>query len=98
MKKFFRILKRKVIYYNAVRLAEKCYAKSGYRYFVMADCDGKLIVADKKNLRILKRNHYIEDTPMPPTQTCVYYTANHAGKTMGKTAMLRRKHLYIYSR
>lgn len=97
MRKFFRRLKRKIVYYNAVRLANKCHEKSGYRYFVVADTKGRLVVMDKKNFRILKRKHYLPNVPTNIfTDGCIYYTANRKGEYMTEKSRVRNKHWYIF--
>lgn len=97
MRKFFRRLKRKIVYYNAVRLANKCHAKNGYRYFVVPTTKGKLIVMDKKNFRILKRKHYLSDVPTHMlADRCIYHTANRKGECMTEKSRVCKKHWYIF--
>ena len=57
---FFRICKffDYLIYRDAVRKADEAHAKTGNRYYVIPNTDGKLIVVDRKNFRILKNKHY----------------------------------------
>ena len=47
MRKFFRKIKARVIYYNAVRLAQRCHEHNGSRYFVVATTYRQLLVFDK---------------------------------------------------
>lgn len=96
MKKFFRKIKARVIYYNAVRLAQRCHEHNGGRYFVVATTGGKLLVMDKKNFRGLKRKHYLPDIGTYEfTARCVYYTPNRSGVPMGDELREKRKTQFL---
>ena len=97
MRKFFRGIKARVIYFNAVRLADECYRQTGKQHFVIADTDGRLIVCDKKNFRTLKRKHYAPDiTTFALLNVCIYHTPNGIGKAaMSELEKEARKERYI---
>lgn len=48
------------MYREAIRKADRAHANDGNRYYVMPSAEGKLLIMDKKNFRILKRKHYID--------------------------------------
>lgn len=92
MKKFFRRIKARVIYYNAVRLAQRCHERGGGRYFVVATTGGKLLVMDKKNFCGQKRKHYLPYIGTYEfTARCVYYTPNRSGVPMDSKLREKRK-------
>ena len=71
-------LKDYLRYREAVEMADAAYAKDSDRYYVMPSMDGKLIIVDRKNFRLLKRKGYISKTAtMGSTITeCFYFTPN----------------------
>jgi hypothetical protein len=44
---------------NAIIMADEQHAKDGDRYYVVPTTDGTLLVVDRKNVKVLKRKHYI---------------------------------------
>ena len=54
-KRFFQYLR----YREAVKRADKAHAKNGERYYVMPTVNGKLVVMDRANFRIMKKKHYL---------------------------------------
>ena len=65
-------------YREAVEMADAAHAKDSDRYYIMPSMDGKLIIVDRKNFRLLKRKGYISKTAtMGSTITeCFYFTPN----------------------
>ena len=65
-------------YREAVEMADAAHEKDSDRYYVMPSMDGKLIIVDRKNFRLLKRKGYISKTAtMGSTITeCFYFTQN----------------------
>ena len=65
-------------YREAVEIADAAHEKDSDRYYVMPSMDGKLIIVDRKNFRLLKRKGYISKTAtMGSTITeCFYFTPN----------------------
>lgn len=64
-------------YYKAVQMADIAHEKDNDRYLVMPSTDGKLIIVDRKNFRMLKRKGYINKSANIGTMLveCFYYTA-----------------------
>ena len=54
-RRFFQYLR----YREAVKKADKAHAQTGERYYVMPTVNGKLIVMDRANFRIMKKKHYL---------------------------------------
>ena len=65
-------------YRDAVRKAEKAYAKNNRRYYVMPNAKGKvkLIVTDRNNFRRLRQKHYISQgiKMVDVKRYCFFYT------------------------
>ncbi len=53
------MIKAKLVYSLAVQKANDAHEGTGERYYVMPSTDGKLVVVDRRNFRLLKRKHYI---------------------------------------
>ena len=45
---------------EAIKKANNAHAATGERFFVMPTSDGKLIVMDRKNFRLLKHKNYVD--------------------------------------
>ena len=67
---------------KAVMMAEEAHAKNGERYYVMPTADGKVMVTDRKNFRIMKRKGYVSDKATVPdlARECFYCTPYRNGK------------------
>ena len=72
----FQKIKASLIYREAIRKADKAHADDGGRYYVLPSAEGKLLIMDKKNFRILKRKHYINSkaTVQDMLNECFYFT------------------------
>ena len=73
---FLQKLKMRLMYREAIRKADKAHADDGGRYYVLPSAEGKLLIMDKKNFRILKRKHYINSkaTVQDLLNECFYFT------------------------
>lgn len=56
----FKKLKAHLRFREAVRMANKAYAETNQRHYVLPSPDGMLIVMNRKNFRGLKRKGYID--------------------------------------
>ena len=83
MKKLIRLIKNAwndfkdyLRYRKAVQMADDAHAKDQDRYYVMPSMDGKLLVMDRKNFRILKKKGYIAKnaTIQNAIDECFYFT------------------------
>lgn len=93
-KKFFYSLR----FRYAVIMADKAHAKSGICYFVIPDNDGKLVVMDRKNFRLLKHKKYIrkETSYQIAIHTCLYRTPDGSGRNgLSSESMRNRFNQYI---
>lgn len=61
---------------EAVIMADDAHAKDSDRYYVMPTMNGKLMVMDRKNFRILKQKGYIAKNASMQSaiRECFYYT------------------------
>lgn len=77
----FHKLKSNLMYREAVRRADKAHAENGKRYYVMPSAEGKLLIMDRENFRILKRKHYIKGkaTVQDMINECFYHTPYRNG-------------------
>ena len=79
---------------DAVQKADSAHAKNGARYYVVNGANGKLVVMDRKNFRLLKRKHYIDsDVTMNDLALgCFYYTPQRDGSgcISNSEAIIRR--------
>lgn len=50
------------MYREATRKADKAHADDGKRYYVLPSAEGKLLIMDRENFRILKHKHYINSS------------------------------------
>ena len=55
----FTKLKAMLMYREAVQRANEAHTKRGTRYYVLPSEDGKLVVLDRYDLKMLKRRHYM---------------------------------------
>jgi hypothetical protein len=62
--------------HEAIRQADAAHEKDGERYYIMPSSDGKLIIMHKRDLRLLKRKHYVNDkaTTQDLIKECFYCT------------------------
>ncbi len=79
---WFKSLKARLTYREAVRKADKVHAQDGRRYYVMPSAEGKLLIMDRENFRILKRKHYINSRARVQDlmDECFYYTPYRNGE------------------
>lgn len=77
----FQKLKARLTYREAVRRADKAHAEDGRRYYVMPSAEGKLLIMDRENFRILKHKHYINSkaTVKDLLNECFYFTPYRNG-------------------
>lgn len=78
----FKKIKAEIVYSLAVRKADNAHSENGERYYVMPSEDGRLVVVDRRNFRILKRKNYIsKDASVADMQReCFYCTPYRNGK------------------
>lgn len=71
----------RLMFREAIRKADKAHADDGNRYYVMPSSEGKLLIMDKTNFRILKRKHYISQkaTVQDLLNECFYFTPYRNG-------------------
>lgn len=72
----FKKIKAEIVYSLAVRKADNAHSENGERYYVMPSEDGRLVVVDRRNFRVLKRKNYIpKDASVADMQReCFYCT------------------------
>lgn len=74
----FKKIKAEIVYSLAVRKANNAHSEKGERYYVMPSEDGRLVVVDRRNFSILKRN---KDASVADMQrACFYCTPYRNGK------------------
>jgi len=78
----FKKIKASLTFHEAVRKAEKAHADDGNRYYVMPSAEGKLLIMDRENFRILKHKHYIDSKAKVKdlVNECFYHTPYSNGK------------------
>ena len=66
----------------AIQTADEQHAKDGDRYYVLPSTDGKLLIIDRKDFKLLRRKHYIrQGTNLNDLRRCAfYYTPYPDGK------------------
>lgn len=66
---------------EAIRQAEEAHAADGNRYYVMPADNGKLVIMDRRNFRLLKRKHYVNANANCHNLMVesFYFTANRDG-------------------
>lgn len=74
--RLYRRFKAYLALREAIRQADEKHLDGGGRFYVLPGSDGKLVVTDKKNFRILRRKHYInkEATIQDALNECFYFT------------------------
>lgn len=67
---------------RAVEMADEAHESTGERYYVMPTTDGKMIITDRYNFRIMKKKGYIslEAKVMDLVKECFYCTPYRNGK------------------
>lgn len=92
----FTKIKALLKFREAVRMADSAHAASSHRYYVIpsSGTDGKLVVLDRRNFRILKRKGYIPQNARVQDleRECFYCTPYADGK--GLLTDIERKARY----
>lgn len=87
---------------RAVIMADNAHLESGERFYVMPTTDGKLIVTDRKNFRILRQKHYISrNATVRDLETeCFYCTPyrNGQGTLPPEALSMKRRQFLAWSR
>lgn len=90
----FKMIKAKLVYSLAVQKANDAHEETGERYYVMPSTDGKLVVVDRRNFRLLKRKHYINQNANIGTmhKECFYCTPyrNGSGEMPDEVRVLKK--------
>ncbi|MBR0264203.1 MAG: hypothetical protein IJQ60_10025 [Prevotella sp.] len=82
---------------EAVNTADEHHAKDGDRYYVMPSLDGKLVIMDRKNFRLLKRKHYIsQDVTLNQLRSECFYHTPYANGTDRMPAHIRKERAEKY--
>lgn len=79
---------------EAVKRADMAHAQGdNRRYYVLPTPDGKLVIMDRKNFRLLKRKRYINrDYTVPAVANhCIYHTPDAGGMGGTPKEYLREK-------
>jgi glutaredoxin-related protein len=84
---------------EAVKKADKAHEEDGERYYVLPTNDGKLIVMDRKNFRILKKKHYINRNSniRDLVEECFYCTPYRDGSMFLTEKAIEMKRQQFYS-
>lgn len=93
----FKKIKYTLMYRNAISMADQAFTATGKRHYVMPTPQGKLMVVDRANFRILKRKHYINPHATLPhlAAECFYHTPHRGGThAMHPDTIKQRKALY----
>lgn len=93
----FKKIKYFFMYQRAISMANNAYHTTGNRHYVMPTPQGKLMVTDRANFRLLKRKHYINPnaTLGHLTAECFYHTPHRGGThAMHPTKVKAQLHLY----
>lgn len=102
----FRKIKEKVYHLHdshqlreAIKTADKAHSEKGNRYYVMPSKDGKLIVVDRKNFRLLRMKHYIpQDARMQDAlNSCFYHTPHSNGSGIMPNDIMKIKSELFFS-
>lgn len=83
---------------EAVRQADRAYEKTQQRYYVLPTPDGKLIIMERRNFRLLKRKGYIARyaSIYGLERGCLYHTPYANGrKRMSKERMEEQYSFYL---
>ncbi len=82
---------------KAINLADEQHQKDGDRYYVLPSMDGKLVVTDRKNFRLLKRKHYIPaDVTLNQIRRECFYHTPYANGTDRMPAVIRKQRAENY--
>lgn len=82
---------------EAVNTADEHHAKDGDRYYVMPSLDGKLVIMDRKNFRLLKRKHYIaQNVTLNQLRSECFYHTPYANGTDRMPAIVRKERAEKY--
>lgn len=93
----FKKLKYYLMYRRAVIMANDNYNATATRHYVMPTPQGKLMVVDRSNFRLLKRKHYINPnaTLGHLAAECFYHTPQRDGtRAMSPQVAKARRTLY----
>jgi len=84
---------------EAVKKADEAHEEDGERYYVLPTNDGKLIVMDRKNFRILKKKHYINRNSniRDLVEECFYCTPYRDGSMFLTEKAIEMKRQQFYS-
>jgi len=84
---------------KAIAMADDAYRAHPQRYYVMPTTDGRLIIVDRKNFRLLKRKRYISDTATVNDllRECFYCTPKASGDG-AMSLFVQKKKWEIYYR
>lgn len=90
----FKKIKAETVYSLAVRKADNAHSENGERYYVMPSEDGRLVIVDRRNFRILKRKNYIsKDASVADMQReCFYCTPYRNGNGEMPADIIALKH------
>lgn len=90
----FKKIKAEIVYSLAVRKADNAHSENGERYYVMPSEDGRLVVVDRRNFRVLKRKNYIpKDASVADMQReCFYCTPYRNGTGEMPADIIALKH------
>lgn len=90
----FKKIKAEIVYSLAVRKADNAHSENGDRYYVIPSEDGRLVVVDRRNFRVLKRKNYIpKDASVADMQReCFYCTPYRNGKGEMPADIIALKH------
>ena len=83
---------------RAMRMADEAHLQNGERYYVMPTSDGKLIIVDRYNFRIMKRKGYINrDAKVADlADECFYCTPYRNGKEeLPPDVVARKRRQYL---
>lgn len=93
----FKKLKYYIMYRRAVIMANDAYSETRNRYYVIPTPEGKLMVVDRTNFRLLKRKHYFNPnaTLNHLAAECFYHTPHADGtRAMSPKEAKARRTLY----
>ncbi len=78
---FIKKLRLRLMYREAIRKADRAHADDGRRYYVLPSAEGKLLIMDRENFRILKHKRYINGkaTVKDLLNECFYCTPYRNG-------------------
>lgn len=92
-------LKARLTLERAVKMADEAYARTSERYYVMPSMDGKLVVMNRQDLKLLKRKGYVGKfaTVEQIAREAFYFTPYRNGDgAMTRDDISDRKKLYYF--